>query len=266
MRTAPPIRGLGELSSAFLGEAVSWWRILQFGALALVTALSPAAYDRATLVVTARQIYFSAWQILAGFTLAAAILSVVLIRIVIQTAQELGLSVYALELIVRVLVVDLLPLFAALFVALRSGAAINTEVALFHIHGDLEALVRSGGDPLRHELVPRVIGSVVAVGVLTCVTGTLALALAYFELYGLSPWGIPQFTRVTGEVFEPVLVAGLALKTLLFGASVAVIPISAALASPRVLRFAPVAVLRGMVRLIIALALIEGAFLLLLYA
>jgi len=45
-----------------------------------------------------------------------------------------------------------------------------------------------------------------------------------------------------------------------------VIPIGAALATPRDLRLAPVAVLRGMVRLVLALALIEGAFLAVTYA
>ena len=260
------MRGLGELSGALLGEAAGWWRTLRFGAVALVIALSPSAYDRETRAVTARQIYFSAWQVLAGFMAVAVLLSWVLIGIVVETSRAYGVAQYALELVLRALPLELLPLGAALFVALRSGAAINTEVALFHIRGELEALERAGIDPLRRELAPRVAGSVVAVALLTAASGAAALALAYVQLYGLLPWGLAEFTRLAGRVFGPVELVGLALKTFLFGAAVAVIPIGAALATPRDLRLAPVAVLRGMVRLVLALALIEGAFLAVTYA
>jgi phospholipid/cholesterol/gamma-HCH transport system permease protein len=240
-------------------------RRLGFAAVAFATALPPSAYDRAAVRVAARQIYFSAWQILPGFTLACAALSWVLIRIVIRGSNDYGLSAYALELTVRVLVLELIPLFAALFVGLRSGAAINTQVALMHIRGELEALQREGGDLLRHELAPRVIGSAVAVTLLAYLNCAVALLLIYFEMYGASPWGLGQFLRITGEVFSPVASVGLGLKTLLFGIAVAVIPISAALRVPRLARMAPVAVLRGMVRLALALVAIEGVFLAITY-
>ncbi|MDP2639655.1 MAG: ABC transporter permease, partial [Betaproteobacteria bacterium] len=110
-------RVLGELGTAFLGWSASWWRVFHFGALALVMALSPATYDRENRAVTANQIYFTAWQVLPWFTLLAALLSLVLIRIVVETTMSYGLSQYALEMVVRVLVLELIPLFAALFVA-----------------------------------------------------------------------------------------------------------------------------------------------------
>lgn len=244
----------------------SFPRRAAFATVALVTALSPAAYDRAARQVAARQIYFSAWQVLLGFTAACALLSFILIRIVAQTARDYGMSGYALHLTERVLVLELIPLLAALFVAVRSGSAINTEIAMMHIRGDLEALQRAGKDPLRHEIMPRVIGSALAVMLLCLLNCALALLLTYFALYGLSPGGLEQFLRVTGKVFGPLTSIALVLKTLLFGVSVAVIPITAALGTPREARLAPVAVLRGMVRLMIALMLIEGAFLALQYS
>ncbi|OGA34129.1 MAG: ABC transporter permease [Betaproteobacteria bacterium RIFCSPLOWO2_12_FULL_64_23] len=252
-------RVLGELGTAFLGGGASWWRVFHFGALALVMALSPATYDRENRAVTANQIYFTAWQVLPWFTLLAALLSLVLIRIVVETTMSYGLSQYALEMVVRVLVLELIPLFAALFVALRSGAAINTEVALMHIRGDFDALRRAGVDPLRRELVPRVIGSAVSVVALAAVSGVIALALAYIGVYGFSPWGFAGYTRMVGHVFDLQVTLGLALKTLLFGLAVAVIPITASLETPREVRLAPVAVLRGMVRLFLVLVLLEGA-------
>lgn len=253
------IRAHGELGSAFAGWLASWWRVFHFGALALAMALSPSTYDKENRAVTAKQIYFTAWQVLPWFTLLAALLSMVLIRIVVATTQNYGLSQYALEMVVRVLVLELIPLLAALFVALRSGAAINTEVALMHIRGDFEAMRSAGADPLRRELVPRVIGSAVSVLALATVSGAIALVLAYIGVYGFSPWGFAGFTRTVGQVFDVQVTAGLALKMLLFGLAVAVIPITASLETPREVRLVPVAVLRGMVRLFLVLVLLEGA-------
>lgn len=233
--------------------------MLHFGALALAMALSPKTYDKWNRTVTAKQIYFTAWQILPWFALLSALVSMVLIRIVVVTAQSYGLSQYALEMVVRTLVLELVPLSAALFVALRSGAAINTEITLMHIRGDFDAMRRAGTDPLRRELVPRVIGSAVSVVALTSVTGVIALALAYVGVYGLSPWGAAGYTRTIGHVFDLQVMMGLSLKTLLFGLAVAVIPITASLESSREIRLAPVSVLRGMVRLFLVLVLLEAA-------
>ncbi len=256
-----------ERLGAWLYEPVgSWMRVLRFAAITLVMALSPATYDRTMRRVAARQIYLSAWQALPGFALACAVVGFVLMRIVIGTAHEYGFSQYAVELTVRWLVLELFPLLAALFVALRSGAAICARVALMHTHGELDGVGRPGSDALRHYLVPRAIGSAVAVAALTAFGCALALGLAYEATYGLSPWGVAQFLRISGQVLGPVMVLGLALKTLLFGLAVAAIPITTALAIPREPGFVPLALRRAMMRLALALVTLEIAFLGVMYA
>jgi phospholipid/cholesterol/gamma-HCH transport system permease protein len=54
-----------------------------------------------------------------SFLVLSALVSLVLIRIVVATAMSYGLSQYALEVLVRTLVLELIPLYAAMFVALR---------------------------------------------------------------------------------------------------------------------------------------------------
>ena len=239
---------------------------MRFAAVAVVVSLSPSTYGRESRAVASRQIHFSAWQALPGFVLACAVLSFVLIRIVVDSAREYGLPQYALDLTIRVLVLELIPLFAAIFVALRSGAAICTEVATMSAGGELERLDRAGRDPLRVELVPRAIGSLVAVMVLAWTSGVVAMALAYEGLYGLSPWALDAFVRGTGQVFDPVTVAGFLMKTALFGAVVGAIPIVGALGARGGADTVPDAVRRGMVRLGAAVALVELLFLAVMYA
>ena len=234
-----------------------WGSLIWFSFSALVHAITPSTYNSATRSVVQKQIYFTAWQILPGFSLFAAVLSFVIIQIVVSTARDFGLSDYALETVIRVLVLEILPLITALFVALRSSAAINTEVALMNVHNEIKALEDVGVDPMRFEFIPRVIGGTLSVLALSAVSSGLALILAYVVVYGAHPWNFGAFTLVVSKVFDLAIVFGLCLKVFLFGMAVTVIPISEGLRSPQMLFFVPIAVLRGMVRLFFVLMFIE---------
>ncbi len=234
-----------------------WGRAARLAMIVAAAALSPAYYTPRLRATAVKQLYFTVWQVFAPFVLFTTLLSVVIIEITIRLARGYGLGVYALELVMRVLVLELLPLLTALFVALRSGSAISTEVALMRVSGDLDAMRESGIDPMEREFLPRVLAAALSVLTLTVMSGALALGAAYFAMYGLSPWGFDEFTWTIAEVFTPEQLVGITLKTILFGVSVAVIPIAAGLSATREAKSAPVAVLGAMVRLFFALGMIE---------
>lgn len=256
------LRGQG-----FSGRMNAWARILQFSAVALVGMLSPSTYNKATRVVVQKQIYFTAWQILPGFALFSALFSYLIIEIVGATARRYGLYEYALELLVRIHVLEILPLITALFIALRTGAAINTEVALMKIQNEMDALQRMGIDPVRLELLPRVVGGTVSALALTAVNIAVALWLTHLLMIEFHPWTLTSgdFTRMIGRVLDPPALLVLWLKTFAFGFAVTVIPICEGLNAPQKLFAAPIAVLRGMVRLFFSLMVIEAAAIALLY-
>jgi phospholipid/cholesterol/gamma-HCH transport system permease protein len=233
----------------------SWWRMLLLGAVALVLAFSPSTYTRAHRSATARQIYLAGWQVLPWFTALAALVSLVLIRIVLVTARSYGLSHFALEMVVRVLVLELIPLSAALFVALRAGLAFNAASVEPLAAGQASDAVWR----LRRDLVAEVTGNACAVLSLAMVSSVLALVLAYLNAYGLSPWGLADYTRTVGRVFEPTVAFGFALKTLLFGFAVAVIPAAALLENRRFGSDSRSTMQPGAVRLLFVLILIEAA-------
>lgn len=228
----------------------SWWYMLHLAGITLVMALSPSTYHRANRNTTYRYIYTSTWQILPWFTLLSTLLSLVLIRIVLVTALSYGLSRYALEMMVRVLVLELIPLSAALFVALRAGLAFNTTLAAQNAAGpDIAQLQR--------DLVPRAISSVFAVLSLATVSGVIVLLLAYINVYGISPWGLLDYTRTVGRVFDPAVTLGFGLKTLVFGLAVAVIPTAAVLEAARRKTRLSSPLQPGATRLLFVLVLIE---------
>ncbi len=269
MQHIPSIEtAVDRLVDAVRRSLASWWDIIHFGAQVLVLVLSASTYNRINGGAIARHIVISTWQVLAWFTILYALVSLVLIRIVVVTALSYGLSQYALEMVVRVLVLELIPLSAALMVVVRSGISISTSVAAMQQRGQLEALRSRGIDPIRSELVPRVISMIFAVLTLAAVSCVVALVLAYLVAYGLSPWGLPAFTRMVGRVFDPAVAIGFAIKIMLFSVAVAIIPVACALQVPRQLENTPINVPPipyGMVRLFLALLLIESTSLVIKY-
>lgn len=265
-----PITSLSLKSSAW-GQALrralfSWWYLLQLGAIALVMAFSPSTYQGRHRGLALRQIHTSTWQVLPWFATLAALISLVLIRIVVVTAVSYGLSQYALEMMVRVLVLELIPLSAALFVALRAGLTFHAGRPPAAAPGAEEA--RAHGfdlEQVRGELVPQVVANVFSVLTLALVSSVIVLVFAYLNVYGLSPWGLVNYTRTVGRVFDPLVTLGFVLKTVFFGLAVAVIPAAAMLEARRRNRGQAFSMQPGTVRLLLALFLIEAASLMVKY-
>lgn len=173
-------------------------------------------------LAAAEAICAATWRVLPGYALGSLLLAAVLTRVVATTAASYDLSHLALEAMVRVFVVELLPLAAALFVAMRSGlAALATFARQPAQRVDL---------PLwRQRILPGVIGSSVAVVTLTLVSSSLALLIAYPVMHGFTPWALPAYTRLIGQVFDPVTALVLAWKVTMFGLVIGLLPAAAML-------------------------------------
>ena len=233
------------------------WRTLHFSAVLVVMALSPSTYAPENRRRLATGIWTTCWQTVPPFTLLSALLSIVLIHIVVVTAQSYGLSQFALGTVVRVLVVELLPLSAALYVALRTTGLINAEMLALREAHPVNSIRSIEIGLVQRIVLPQVAGSGIAVILLATISGGLALLFAYFGVYGFTPWGVPNFTYAVGQVFDPVVLMMLALKTLLFAIAVATIPASSGLDGHINDHDRSVSILNGSVRLFIVLIVIE---------
>lgn len=256
LNTHPSLWGL-----RFLRYLRSWWYMIHLGAVALVMAFSPSTWNRTNRLSTSRYIYAAAWQVIPWFTMLTALIGLVVIRIVLVTARSYGLSQFALEMVVRVLVLELLPLSAAMFAALRASMAFDAAtLGLARSGVPTESVSAEALRQVRRDLVPQVLANAFAVLSLAATSGTVVLLLAYINVYGLSPWGVAEYTRTVGRIFEPVVAIGFALKTVLFGLAVALVPTAAILELQRYPRrrlLTPVQ--PGALRLLFVLLLIEAA-------
>jgi phospholipid/cholesterol/gamma-HCH transport system permease protein len=212
----------------------AWWNTIFVGAQILVLALSPGSYRAGThRAVVLDSLYRATAPLLTWFLVLSALMSLVLIRIVVATAYSYGLSQYALEVLVRTLVLELIPLYVAMFVAVRYAMPGAQEV-----RKQLALQQREGSLPERqvllvNQLLPRALGSMFSVLLLAGLSSLVALILTYLTVYGFSPWGFPGYTRAVGGVFTPAVTLIFALKTFFFSLAVAVVPLAAAAQADR---------------------------------
>ena len=253
--TASSPRPTATLVGAIARRVLRWWHVTHFGAQLLALALSPSSYGRSHRPALARHIYLDTAPNLAWFTVLSALLSLVLIRIVVVTALSYGLSQFAVQMVVRVLVLELIPTTAALFVALRCTIPRGVELAALRVRRVDDRA--DAADPLRDEVLPRVVGGVFAVWTLVAVNCVVALTVAYLVVYGFEVGGFAAYTRTVGQVFSPDVTMIFVLKTLLLSFAVAVIPMASAWSGPRSEPASTGHELRVLVRLFVVILLIE---------
>jgi phospholipid/cholesterol/gamma-HCH transport system permease protein len=208
---------LERIGGAVLASFKRGAHALFFAALVLVLALSPSSYGRAQRASLARHLYLGTVPNLAWFTVLTTIVCVVVIRIVLVSTLSYGLTQYALELMIRLLVLELMPLAAAIYVALRCTMPFGEQVA--HLRDP-------GVKALRQEVLPRVLAGLFAMVALVAASGSAALALIYLTIHGFSGAGLDAYTRLIGQVFEPSVTLVFTLKTLSLCVVVALVPMA----------------------------------------
>ncbi|GAC1606959.1 MAG: hypothetical protein NVS3B2_15290 [Ramlibacter sp.] len=248
----------GSIGRVPLRWLAGWWQIVGFGAIVLVLAMSPSSYRGATRHALERHLYLDTAPVLGGFTLLCALLTLVITRIVVVTAYSYGLSQYALEMVVRVLVLELIPLTASLFVALRCTIPNGAALAEMRRVGRFDALRRQGIDPMIREVLPRVLGGIFCALTLAALSCVVALGLAYLAVYGATTAGLAPYTRMFGHVFNPAVSMIFLLKTLFFSLAVSIIPMASALYDLEGDGSRESAALQGLVRMFAVLLLIEA--------
>lgn len=223
-----PQNPLGRWAQRLRMGVSAWWQVLLLGAQMLVLACLPSSYRRGPQrSAVLRNLYRATAPLLTWFLVLSALISVVLIRIVVATAYSYGLSQYALEVLVRTLVLELIPLYASLFVAVRFAMPGAQQVRRQLAEHQRQGIEMEPQALLRTELLPRALGALFSVLLLASVSCVVALVLAYLTVYGFSPWGFASYTRSVGSVFTPAVTLIFSLKTFFFSLAVAVVPLAA---------------------------------------
>lgn len=261
--TVSLLRWLAQMGRTGQQAVLDWLHLFSLAAKILVLALSPGSYSPANRASLLRNMYSNTAPILLGFTVVCALVTLILTRIVVVTAHSYGLSNYALQLVIRVLVLELIPITAALFVALRCTIPDGAELLALHAKGDLDMSPGKAWSGMRREVPPRLIAGLFAGVTLAALSSVVVLVVAYLSNYGFTLSGLANFTRLFGQVFTPAVSVIFVLKIALFCLTVSLVPMASALVGMRgaagmhATTVRTSAEMRGLVRMFSLILLIE---------
>lgn len=159
-----------------------------------------------------RQVYFTGFEAVKVVIPVSMALGIVIIA-QIMALVGVGNESLAAKVLVWTVIRELGPLLTILIVIARSGAAIATELAFMKINGEIECLEILGITPYDYLILPRLLGMMLAVFVLTVYFELGAVAGGFLAAY--LGWHIPY------EQFSQGLYTALTLNELMisFGKS-----------------------------------------------
>lgn len=254
------IEGIGEKTLAFLD---SIYEALRFSALCIFHMLTPSSYNPAMRMVLTKQIYFTAVGIIPLFLMMAFIFGSIIIGVVISLATEYSLQDKIGSIIITFVLDEFAPFFTALLISLRSGTAVNTEIAVMNVNQELNTLKEYKIDLIDYLFIPRIISGIISVVSLSILFALIMIASGYVVTLFTLNMDLHTYKNLLLAAIEVKDLVILLLKSIAFGFVVMLIPIYSGLKATSSYTAIPISVLNGMVKLFIAIFFIEVLALLL---
>lgn len=233
------------------------YEALYFTYQCLFKMVQRKSYNSATRDILIKQIYFTAVEALTSLSFIGLIFGVIIVALIVHLALDFGLKDHIGGLIVSLVLNEFAPLMTVLFIALRSGAAINTEIAVMKVSNELNTLKAFHIDIIEYLFLPRLIAGVISLVLLTSFLGIIMLFSGYLYLLLFFETGSDLFLRTVVHAISLNDILIFFTKALLFGFFVTLIPIYSGLKTSMSYTGIPIAVLNGMVKLIMAIMSIE---------
>ncbi len=208
-----------------------------------------------------QQIYRAGVRLLPMVTFLGLALGLVIIGQTVSLLTRVGAQSYAGTVMVTVVVRELGPILAALLVLARVGTATVIELGTSRAQGEVEALEALGIDPVHYLVMPRVIGLALSIFSLTVYLVLTALIGGYlFAFLQDVPLQLGQYFGQLANSLRWQDFVLLALKTVLFGAIIAIVTCYQGLAQPLTIEDVSGATTRAVGQSVVACVLLDAIF------
>ncbi len=255
-------QSLGEVTLRFLNI---FYEALYFAYQCLYKLFQKRSYNSATQDILIKQIYFTAVEVLPLLLLIGTVFGTIIVALIVHFAMDYGLKDHIGTFIIRIILNEVAPLATVLLIALRSGAAINTEIAVMKVSNELNTLKAFNIDIIEYLFLPRIIAGVISLIMLASLLSIIMLFSGYVYLFFFFETGADLYIRTFIHAITINDFMLLFAKSLLFGFFATLVPIYSGLGTSMTYTGIPIAVLNGMVKLIIAIMSIEVIILLIQY-
>ncbi len=123
-----------------------------------------------------RHVYETGIQAIPIVSLIAFLISVIIAYLSAQQLRQFGAEIFTVDLVAIAVLREMGVLLTAIIVAGRSGSAFAAEIGVMRLNDEIDALHSMGVDPFQVLVLPRLIGLLIALPLLTIVADAMGLA------------------------------------------------------------------------------------------
>ncbi len=253
------IASFGSMGRSAAGASFSVYDFIAFVVQVIFRLFSTRTYNSASRQVLINQLYFTAVQILPLFLIVAIIFGSLVNGMAFQVIKDLGLADYLGRLLMGFVVTEVSPFLTVLLIALRSSSAINAEIAVMKVNRELNTLAIFNIDLIDYLFVPRILNGMVSLVLLSSLFSLIVLSIGLVVSSLVFDTSVDAYVDTllsSASLLDMVVVL---MKCATFGFFITLIPIRMGLSASMDLTSIPVAVLNGMVKVFIAIVVIEVA-------
>src|SRR6202167_602964 len=169
---AQAVEGLGRQAVRGLQRLTGGVSFVGRNSVALVRAFSTLRLRPTSIT---RHVYETGFTAVPIVSLIAFLISVILAYMGAQQLRKCGADVFVVDLVTVGVLRELGVLLTAIIVAGRSGSAFAAEIGAMQLNEEVDALSAIGVDPIEALVLPRLVGLVIALPLLTLLADIIGL-------------------------------------------------------------------------------------------
>jgi phospholipid/cholesterol/gamma-HCH transport system permease protein len=170
-----------------------------------------------------RHIYETGIQAIPIVSLIALLISVIIAYLSAQQLRQFGAEIFTVDLVAIAVLREMGVLLTAIIVAGRSGSAFAAEIGVMRLNDEIDALHSMGVDPFEVLVLPRLIGLLISLPLLTIVADAMGLAGGALLSSLLLDISLTQFIPRLQDALAPTTFWAGLIKAPVFAALIALV-------------------------------------------
>lgn len=173
------------------------------GRVSVTAARSFGSLRRLRLTSVTRHVYETGITAIPIVSLIAFLISVIIAYMSATQLEDLGAEIFVVDLVTIGVLRELGVLLTAIIVAGRSGSAFAAEIGSMKLNEEVDALTATGVDPIEVLVLPRMLGLVIALPLLTVIADGVGVMGAALLCVSLLDMPLTQFFARAQDAIAP---------------------------------------------------------------
>lgn len=194
---AVAVESLGRRAVRYYWQLISGFDFVGRSTTVFCGALLRPRHLRLTSI--ARHVYDTGITAVPIVSLIAFLISVILAYMGAQQLRQFGADLFVVDLVTIGVLRELGVLLTAIIVAGRSGSAFAAEIGAMRLNDEVDALEATGVDPVEVLVLPRLLGLLIALPLLTIVADLIGLVGGALLCHALLDMPLTQYLSRANE-------------------------------------------------------------------